>query len=183
MVSARLLAGALALLAAKGVNAGACRPSSSVSVSTDTPTTSEDVSTTTTGPASTDSTSTTFLVVTTTSEAVVEDSTTTSAASSSTTTAAAEPAGDSCTVDADCLISVDALCVLGLCNCVDAVCTSQSEVQECTTNAQCDAGAFCSGGVCIDIVSCSGATDCVANLDACTLPGVCQCVNGICNLS
>ncbi|EMT66594.1 Teneurin-4 [Fusarium odoratissimum] len=89
---------------------------------------------------------------------------------------------DACVDANDCLLSVNPLCALGLCVCVDAVCATSPDVDECTSNAGCSAGATCQNGVCVDNTDCTGAADCLANLDLCVLPGVCACVNGVCGL-
>ncbi|RBA14053.1 hypothetical protein FPRO05_02845 [Fusarium proliferatum] len=97
-------------------------------------------------------------------------------------TAAGGGGTDACVDANDCLLSVNPLCALGLCVCVDAVCTTSPDVDECTSNAGCSAGATCQNGVCVDNTDCTGAADCLANLDICVLPGVCACVNGVCGL-
>ncbi|KAF4948841.1 hypothetical protein FSARC_13635, partial [Fusarium sarcochroum] len=89
----------------------------------------------------------------------------------------------SCVDANDCLLSVNPLCALGLCVCVDAVCTQRPDVPTCTTNSDCSTGATCQNGACIDNAPCNGAADCVANLDFCALPGACVCLNGVCGLA
>ncbi|CAG7559833.1 unnamed protein product [Fusarium equiseti] len=90
--------------------------------------------------------------------------------------------GESCSDKIDCLLSLDPLCALGLCVCLDTVCSPPSGHQSCTTAAKCDAGQSCQQAICVDDVSCSSEGDCVANLDLCTSLGICACVNGICRL-
>ena len=89
---------------------------------------------------------------------------------------------DACVDANDCLLSVNPLCALGLCVCVDAVCQTSPEVDECSGDDDCSPGATCDSGVCVDNTDCTGAADCLANLDLCVLPGVCACVDGVCGL-
>ncbi|EXA48792.1 hypothetical protein FOVG_05459 [Fusarium oxysporum f. sp. pisi HDV247] len=88
----------------------------------------------------------------------------------------------SCSDSVDCLLSLQPLCALGLCVCLNAVCSPPSDVDPCTTNSQCNSGQTCQQEVCVDDVSCSTENDCVANLDLCTSLGICACVNGLCTL-
>jgi hypothetical protein len=91
-------------------------------------------------------------------------------------------AADSCSDSVDCLLSLNPLCALGLCICLDAVCGPAPDVDTCTVNSECDAEQSCQQGACVDDVSCSTESDCVVNLDLCTLLGICACVNGLCIL-
>ncbi|QGI87352.1 hypothetical protein CEK25_002308 [Fusarium fujikuroi] len=91
---------------------------------------------------------------------------------------------DSCIDINDCLLSVNPICAIGLCECPQSTneCTPRSDLQLCQSNNGCSAGATCQQGVCVDQVQCGGPSDCQANLDLCVLPGVCVCQNGICAL-
>ncbi|KAG4257280.1 hypothetical protein FPRO04_08388 [Fusarium proliferatum] len=91
---------------------------------------------------------------------------------------------DSCVDINDCLLSVNPICTIGLCECPQSTneCTPRSDLQLCQSNNGCSAGATCQQGLCVDQVQCGGPSDCVANLDLCVLPGVCVCQNGVCAL-
>ncbi|KAG8666744.1 hypothetical protein FPOAC2_11868 [Fusarium poae] len=80
---------------------------------------SEDASSTETTGAETTGKDTTTTLLTTTMQTL--QSTTTSTLT--TTTNAASGGGDSCSDNIDCLLSIEPLCALGLCVCVDARCS------------------------------------------------------------
>ncbi|KAF4986888.1 hypothetical protein FDECE_15710 [Fusarium decemcellulare] len=158
--------------------------------------TSTDVTTTSVVSIDTTSSGTTSSIETTTSEASTADlpttiTTTTAETTSDTTTSAAatttsvvvdDPTPE-CVDANDCLLSPNQICLLGLCDCdANHQCTPRPDIQLCSSNAQCSTGATCQSGVCVDPVGCTGAGSCLANLDLCVLPGVCVCVNGLCNL-
>lgn len=90
---------------------------------------------------------------------------------------------DPCTDSTDCLLSVNPLCALGLCECNDNGFCAVSSDNTCTNNSGCSAGATCQQGVCLDDTPCSAEGDCVANNDVCSSLGTCACVDGMCSLS
>ncbi|UPK89199.1 hypothetical protein LCI18_000134 [Fusarium solani-melongenae] len=181
MVSTRLLASTLALLAVSGVSAGPCRPSTTSTLSTvvsettsassasETSTVSVSETETASSTISTDTslTSTLTETVSTDSSVVVSTTTTasteTSASSTESTTASASATQppQSCSVDADCTAAGDI--------CVDAVCAPGPSPNECTTDADCDgATPFCDAGTCVAF---DPNSECSTNAD-------CQALNG-----
>ncbi|EKJ72788.1 hypothetical protein FPSE_07054 [Fusarium pseudograminearum CS3096] len=106
---------------------------------TTTSTFSEDVSST-----ETSAQDTTTMLITTTMQTL--QSTTTSAL---TTTTSPAFEGGACSDRNDCLLSLNPVCALGLCNCIDAICTPPSDTTTCTLSSQCGAGQDCQMGPCI----------------------------------
>jgi predicted cobalt transporter CbtA len=90
----------------------------------------------------------------------------------------------SCGDATDCLLSINPLCAAGLCVCLNGVCgPDSSQMDTCTTKAQCGSGKTCQEGACVDEVTCNTRQDCLLDLDLCTSLGICACVNGVCQLA
>lgn len=139
---------------------------------TEVTTISEDVSST-----ETSAQDTTTMLIPTTMQTL--QSTTTSAL---TTTTSAAVVGDPCLDNTDCYLAVNPVYALGLCTCTKGVCTPPAEDESCTLSSQCGAGQDCQKGICVDLVDCAAAENCVANLDLCVDMNSCACVNGVCRL-
>ena len=106
-----------------------------------------------------------------------------------------------CSTDQDCQAATST-CVngLGLCYCIDMICQEPpASNDECTVSSDCEGQVTptCPQGTVVCLCNadkkcappeiypfpCTHEIDCLANADGCTDPGICSCVQGICELS